>query len=111
MNAETRWMIGGVMGAITALGGWIVFAQASTDVRQDDRISEVHAQSVESDKRQDDVLAEISKAQADTAAGQQQCIFNRTRIFQADRAGSTRHPDSGHHFGCGPGQGDGHQVR
>lgn len=68
MNAETRWMIGGVMAAITALVGWIVFAQASTDVRQDDRISEVHAQSVESDKRQDDVLAEISKAQADTAA-------------------------------------------
>lgn len=68
MNAETRWLFGGVSAATVALVGWIVFAQAATDTRQDDRIGEVKAQSNQSDERQDQVLEKIAADQADTAA-------------------------------------------
>jgi type VI protein secretion system component VasK len=68
MNAETRWLFGGVSAAVIALVGWIVFAQAATDQRQDNRVGEVKAQSIKSDERQDQVLEKIAADQADTAA-------------------------------------------
>ena len=67
MNSEVRWMLGGVTGAMMALVGWILFAQAGTDGRQDAHVASVKEQSVSSDARQDQVLERISITQTETA--------------------------------------------
>jgi hypothetical protein len=55
------------MGAVVALVGWVLLAQAGTDQRQDTAIAAVGFESKRSDDRQDEALTKISGDLADTA--------------------------------------------
>jgi hypothetical protein len=68
MNPDQRWFFSGILGAVVALVGWILVAQAGIDNRQDGATAQVREESRLGDIRQDEVLERITVQQTETAA-------------------------------------------
>ena len=68
MNPDQRWFLSGILGAVIALVGWILVAQAGIDARQDGETAQVREESRLGDIRQDEILERITVQQTETAA-------------------------------------------